>query len=79
MQDSSKGEDVESQSGIEEYEMESQMFDYHIVRKGESFGIKQYSDAIYRGELVGGKRQGVGVMLYKKNRVYEGEWVADLR
>ncbi len=31
LQDSSKGEDVESQSGIEEYEMESQMFDYHIV------------------------------------------------
>ena len=55
------------------------MFDYIQVKKGESFGIKKYSDAIYRGELLNGKRNGFGVMLYKKNRVYEGEWVNDLR
>ena len=55
------------------------MFDYGLVRKAEGFGIKKYSDAIYRGELTTGKRQGLGVMLYKKNRVYEGEWRSDLR
>ncbi len=47
--------------------MESQMFDYGQVRRGETFGIKKYSDAIFRGELQSGKRHGLGVMLYKKN------------
>ena len=55
------------------------MFDYLMVRKSDTFGIKKYSDAIYRGDLGNGKRQGLGVMLYKKNRVYEGEWKSDLR
>ena len=68
-----------TQSMIEEYEMESQMFNYEGVRKGENFGIKKYTDAIYRGDLQSGKRHGLGVMLYKKNRVYEGEWGNDLR
>lgn len=44
-------DDLESQNGIEEYEMESQLFDYNTIRKQENFGIKKYSDAIYRGEL----------------------------
>ena len=52
--------------------MESTVFDYEEVKKMQSFGIKKYSDAIYRGELQSGKRHGFGVMLYKKNRVYEG-------
>lgn len=59
--------------------MESTVFDYDLIRKEENFGIKRYSDAIYRGQLQGGKRSGYGIMLYKKNRVYEGEWQADVR
>jgi len=27
---------------------------------------------VYRGELVNGYRHGYGVMVYRKNRVYEG-------
>jgi hypothetical protein len=44
-------DDLESQNGIEEYEMESQLFDYDAIRKQDNFGIKKYSDAIFRGEL----------------------------
>jgi hypothetical protein len=52
--------------------MESTVFDFQQLKNGENFGIKRYQDAIYRGDLLKGKRFGFGVMLYKKNRVYEG-------
>ncbi len=38
-----------------------------------------FKDAVYRGELVNGKRTGMGVMLYKKARLYEGFWAGDNR
>lgn len=52
------------------------MFDYVQIKKSKDFGIKKYQDAVYRGELVDGKgkREGFGVMVYRKNRVYEGQW-----
>lgn len=59
--------------------MESSVFAFEEVRKAEYFGIKKYQDAIYRGSIINGKREGLGVMFYKKNRVYEGEWHNDLR
>jgi len=62
----------EEESISEEFNMESNIFDYEQVKKSEGFGIKKYQDAIYRGELAKGKRNGWGVMYYKKNRVYEG-------
>ena len=34
--------------------------------------MKHYSEAVYRGELSNGKRHGLGVMQYRKARVYEG-------
>ena len=48
------------------------MFDYELIRKSEQFGMKKYTDAMYRGELENGKRSGYGAMVYRKNRVYEG-------
>jgi len=59
--------------------MESAVFDFSEIQKSEKYGIKKYQDAVYRGELNGGKRDGYGVMLYRKNRLYEGCWVKDLR
>ena len=59
--------------------MQSNMFDYEQIRKSKHFGFKKYTDAVYRGELDGGKRSGFGVMVYRKNRVYEGEWGSDYR
>ena len=64
----------EEESISEEYYMESEVFDFSEMKKDGNFGIKKYQDAIYRGSIISGKRQGKGVMYYKKNRVYEGEW-----
>ena len=57
--------------------MESNMFDYEQIKTSEAFGIKKYQDAVYRGELETGRRHGFGVMVYRKNRVYEGQWLED--
>lgn len=59
--------------------MESSVFDYNDIKKGENFGMKKYQDAIYRGIIINGKRHGKGIMFYKKNRVYEGDWENDVR
>ena len=59
--------------------MESNEFDYDTIKTSEFFGIKQYKDAIYKGELRERKRDGKGVIVYHNGRVYEGEWVADKR
>ena len=52
--------------------MESNMFDYEEMKASEHFGLKKYADAIYRGEIIEGKRTGFGTMVYRKNRIYEG-------
>ena len=31
------------------------------------------------GQIVGGKRNGKGVMKYRNGRQYEGDWVDDIR
>ena len=63
----------------EDYMMESDIFDYTGIKKLPNFGIKRYNDSIYRGELVMNRRQGLGVMVYRKARVYEGYWDKDAR
>ena len=55
-----------------DYEMESQVFDFELLKQSVNFGIKNYSEATYRGELENGKRFGLGAMQYRKARVYEG-------
>ena len=57
-----------------DYVMESQVFDYAMLQQAAEFGMKQYNEAIYRGELANGKRSGLGIMQYRKARVYEGQW-----
>ena len=42
--------------------MESQVFDFELLKQSVNFGIKNYSEAVYRGELQNGKRFGLGVM-----------------
>ena len=60
--------------------MISNEFDYEEVRKLENFGIKQYKDCIYRGQLNDNRqREGLGVLVYQKGRVYEGEWIKNKR
>lgn len=51
---------------VEKYHMISNEFDYESIRQSESFGMKQYRDSIYRGQLNSRtkKRQGYGVLVY---------------
>lgn len=47
-----------------------------IREKGNNTGIQFYDDAIYMGEMsASGMREGIGILLYKTSRVYEGEWI----
>ena len=57
--------------------MISNEFDFEEIRLSELFGIKQYWDSLYRGELdqKNKKREGRGVLVYEDSgRIYEGEW-----
>jgi hypothetical protein len=69
----------EDQQHLVDYQMESNEFDYEAVKLADTFGIKQYKDAIYKGELVERKRQGKGIIIYNNGRCYEGEWSDDKR
>ena len=59
--------------------MESNEFNYEEIKIHDTFGLKRYKDALYKGELLTRKRQGKGVMVYTNGRVYEGEWSKDKR
>ena len=52
----------EEESITEEYIMESTIFDFEAIKKSKYFGIKKYSDAIYKGEIQNGRRNGYGIM-----------------
>ena len=39
----------------------------------------QYSDGIYKGEIVNGKRHGYGIYTWNNGDIYEGDWVDDKR
>jgi len=42
---------------IEKYDMISNEFDFEVVRMTNEFGIKQYKDGIYKGQLaIGGPK-----------------------
>ena len=46
------------------------------IREQENCGIQFYDDSVYMGEISqNGFRDGVGILLYKTSRVYEGEWI----
>ena len=50
----------------DEHIMESNVFDYNKqCRFSENFGFKRYLKALFKGEIVDGKRNGLGVMIYE--------------
>ncbi len=65
----------------DEHVMESSVFDYERqCRYSENFGFKRYLKALYKGEIVEAKRNGLGVMIYEQGtRLYEGQWRGDQR
>lgn len=72
-------EQWENQSVAEEHAMESGTFDFEEIKQRDTFGIKMFKDSCYKGELLNNKRNGAGVMIYRKCRLYEGYWQGDNR
>eukprot|EP00826_Nyctotherus_ovalis_P019763 TRINITY_DN1613_c0_g2_i1.p1 TRINITY_DN1613_c0_g2~~TRINITY_DN1613_c0_g2_i1.p1 ORF type:complete len:474 (-),score=97.51 TRINITY_DN1613_c0_g2_i1:133-1554(-) len=57
----------------------TKLIDMEKIRTSSNCGIKYYSDSYYEGQLLNGKRNGRGLMVYNTGRVYEGDWVDDYR
>ncbi len=49
------------------------------LKQSPSYQVYRYQDSVYVGEVVFGKREGRGFMLYKNGRRFEGHWKADKR
>jgi len=48
----------------------------HLKRR-PNFQLLRFADGHYMGDLVNGLRHGLGVMIYKSGRRYEGHWAND--
>ena len=61
--------------------MLSNMFDLEQLKHSNTFGVKNYKDSYYIGELdpETSMRDGLGICVYNSQRVYEGNWVNDKR
>jgi len=59
--------------------MESNQFDYEVLKQNWNFGIKVFHNATFKGILINGSWNGKGVMIYNNGWVYEGEWMSDKR
>jgi hypothetical protein len=57
----------------------SKEIDLSKLEESHDFGIKRFSDALYKGEIRFGKRHGLGIMKYTNGRLYEGHWDKDVR
>ena len=64
---------------FDEIVLESPEFNFEYLRELPHYQEKRYSDALFMGQLVNGKRNGKGVMRYKSGRQYEGQWENDMR
>lgn len=62
-----------------EHTMESNLFDYELLKQSENFAQKKFKDSNYMGEIKDRKRYGLGIMAYFNGRLYEGEWIEDRR
>ena len=54
--------------------------DVEQLKRMPGFLVKKFNDAIFMGQInEAGERQGLGVMVYKYGRIYEGAWGEDKR
>ena len=63
----------------EDHYMISDIFNYEDLKKMDDFGIKRYKNALFKGQLQDGKRQGLGILIGDTGRIYEGQWQLDQR
>lgn len=61
------------------YRPKTNIIDVQKLHTSPYLKIKKYKDAAYYGEIVNGKRQGIGLIIHNNNKVYEGQWEVDLK
>lgn len=47
------------------------------LKQSHFLKVKLYKESVYYGEIKQNKKQGLGIMIYKNGRLYEGEWQND--
>ena len=52
---------------------------YEELKSKPNFQILEFENALYRGQIVSGVREGIGIMIYQSGRIYEGNWLSDRR
>lgn len=64
---------------FKEYVTKSDIIDLAQLKTSQNLKLKKYREAAYYGEIVNGRRHGMGVMIYNNDRVYEGHWECDYK
>lgn len=61
--------------------MYTELFDIEELKESMNFVIKSYKDSVYFGEIDPdtNERAGLGIIIYKNKRHYEGSWLLDRR
>ncbi len=72
--------DLDYLQETQQYEVQSKLFVFADLKDNPSFNVKRHKNTLYLGLLnQNQQREGLGVLLYRNGRTYEGEWVADQR
>jgi hypothetical protein len=66
---------------FQEFKMTTDIFDFNELKSLPNFGIKDFKDSYYMGEISpeNNLRNGLGVCVYENSRLYEGFWERDRR
>lgn len=64
---------------FKEYVPKSDIVDFEKLKNSPNLKLKKFREAAYYGEIVNGRRHGVGVIIYNNERVYEGHWECDYK
>jgi len=58
---------------FKEYQPHSNI-DIENLKSSSALKLKKFKESAYYGEIVNGKRHGLGIMIYNNDRIYEGSW-----
>lgn len=77
LQDSSTPEDIIK--FLMKYTPRNKMITIDDLKKNPNTKVKRFKDCVFFGNVFNNKRHGLGIMLYKNGRIYEGEWTNDVK
>ena len=70
-------QDLEYLQTEQNYSLLSELFNFETLKLQEQFAVKRNKSWLYFGCLENNLRSGLGVLIYKNGRIYEGEWKDD--